>query len=205
MGAVMGASLQAPLAALVAMMELTYSPGIIMPGMVVIVVASLTSSELFHKESLFVTMLKVSGMDYTTTPVQAALRRIGVASVMSRSFVSSDAVIDAASAAMLLQSRPAWILVNGEEAPVALLRAVDLANHLKREERHQQQEQIDLLEIPAQRLNIRAVHLQATLLEALEQLDQSSAMALYVQRRTAPGVKRIYGVLTRDMVESAYL
>jgi chloride channel protein, CIC family len=203
MGAVMGASLQAPLAALVAMMELTYSPGIIMPGMVVIVVASLTSSELFHKESLFVTMLKVSGMDYTATPVQAALRRIGVASVMNRSFVSSVAVIDAASAAALLQSRPAWILVKGEEEPVALLRAVDLANYL-RDERHQQQGEIDLLEIPAQRLNIQAVHIQATLLEALEQLDDSSAMALYVQRQTAPGVKRIYGVLTRDMVESAY-
>lgn len=204
MGAVMGASLQAPLAALVAMMELTYSPGIIMPGMVVIVVASLTSSELFHKESLFVTMLKVSGMDYTTTPVQAALRRIGVASVMNKSFVNSDAVIDAASAAALLQSRPAWILVNGEEAPVALLRAVDLANYLKRDEQHEQQNEIDLLEIPAQRFNTQAVHIQATLLEALEQLDDSSAMALYVQRQTAPGVKRIYGVLTRDMVESAY-
>ena len=36
MGAMVGASLQAPLAALTAIMELTYNPGIIMPGMLTI-------------------------------------------------------------------------------------------------------------------------------------------------------------------------
>ncbi len=71
MGAVMGASLQAPLAALIAMMKLTHSPQIIMPGMLVIVVAGLTASELFLRESLFVTMLKASGLDYS---VQASAR-----------------------------------------------------------------------------------------------------------------------------------
>ena len=45
MGALMGATLRAPLAALVALLELTANPNIIMPGMLVIVVAGLVVSE----------------------------------------------------------------------------------------------------------------------------------------------------------------
>ena len=37
---------------------------------------------------------------------------------------------------------------------------------------------------------------QATLQEALEQLERTGAEALYVERMTAPGIKPIFGVLT---------
>ena len=73
MGAMMGASLQAPLSALTAIMELTYSPGVIMPGMLTIVVAQLTASELFNKKSLFVTMLRSNGLDFSVNPVMQVL------------------------------------------------------------------------------------------------------------------------------------
>lgn len=210
MGAMMGASLQAPLAALVAMMELTYSPGIIMPGMIVVVIASLTSRELFHKESLFITMLKASGMDYTSSPVDAALSRIGVAGTMNKSFVRSDAVIDRSQALAVLETRPVWILINARGAPGALLRAVDLANAIERGNEIEEtgegvaEQHIDLMAIPGKRVEIQPVHIQATLLEAKEILERSSLQALYVQRQKAPGIHHVYGVLTREMVESAY-
>ncbi len=206
MGAMMGASLQAPLAALVAMMELTYSPGIIMPGMVVVVIASLTSSELFGKESLFISMLKASGMDYSSSPVHVALRGMGVAGAMNKSFVRSDAIIDQNQAAAVLEARPVWILINGEESPAALLRAVDLASYIDREDEGGDDGKgtIDLMDIPGKRLEIHSVHIRATLLEAREILDRSSLQALYVQRQTAPGIHHIYGILTREMIESAY-
>ena len=82
MGAMMGASLQAPLAALTAIMELTYNPGIIMPGMLTIVIAQLTASEVFGKQSLFISMLRSNGLDYDINPVMQVLRGIGVASVL---------------------------------------------------------------------------------------------------------------------------
>ncbi len=47
MGAMMGATLQAPLAALMAILELTANPNSILPGMMVIVTATLTSRVLF--------------------------------------------------------------------------------------------------------------------------------------------------------------
>ncbi len=57
------------------MMELTHSPQIIMPGMLVIVVAGLTAGELFRKESLFITMLKAAGW---TIPPTRCCRRCAV-------------------------------------------------------------------------------------------------------------------------------
>ncbi|PLY14451.1 MAG: chloride channel protein [Sedimenticola sp.] len=205
MGAMMGSSLQAPLAALTAMMELTHTPQIIMPGMLVIVIASLTASELFRKESLFITMLKASGMDYSANPVLQTLRRIGVASVMRERFQRPERVMDRDAVDALLKKEPEWLLIQGEERPIALLRALDLARHVQALKEGQEDVQlIDLMEIPGQRYEVAPVHLQATLQEALDILKDKGVDALFVERMTAPGIKRIYGVLTRDQIESAY-
>jgi len=56
MGAMMGATLQAPLAALLAMLELTANPNIILPGMLAVVVSGIVSSHLFGRESVFLTL-----------------------------------------------------------------------------------------------------------------------------------------------------
>jgi H+/Cl- antiporter ClcA len=203
MGAMMGGSLQAPLAALTAIMELTHSPGIIMPGMVVIITASLTASELFRKESLFITMLKASGMDYSTTPVVQALRRIGVAGTMSKSCLRTQSMIDRHAAEGLLKEKPAWLIIDAGKEPHTLLRAADLANYLDASQ-PDETGSIDLMEIPGQRYDLVPIHLQATLQEAQEQLKNSSAEALYVQRETAPGIHRVYGILTQEMIDATY-
>jgi len=202
MGAMMGATLQAPLAALTAMMELTHSPQTIMPGMLVIVVAGLTVSELFRKESLFLTLMRAIGKDYDTNPVMLALRRAGVASVMRKRFVRPNRRINRDKAEALLRDEPEWLLIQGEEQPVSLMPAVDLVRFLKTEEGKDLGE-IDLLQIPGQRIDVAPIYLQATLQEALERLN-SGVEALYVERMTAPGIRRIYGVLTREQLESAY-
>ena len=75
LGAMMSGSLQAPLAALTAMLELTDNPGIILPGMLVVVIAGLTASEVFGKESQFLTMLRTSGLNVGNDPLTQALRR----------------------------------------------------------------------------------------------------------------------------------
>ncbi|MES9856544.1 MAG: chloride channel protein [Sedimenticola sp.] len=201
MGAMMGACLQAPLAALTAMMELTYSPQIIMPGMLVIVVANLTASELFRKESLFVVMLKAAGMDYDANPVLQALRRMGVAGVMQKSYARLPRFTGRQQAEEALSAGPEWILVEGEEEPVSLLSAVDLAKALQEDEAVVE---VDLIAMPGRRFDVASVHLQANLQEAIDRLDQQGVDALYVERMTAPGIHRIYGVLTREQVESAY-
>jgi H+/Cl- antiporter ClcA len=205
MGAMMGATLQAPLAALTAMMELTHNPNVIMPGMLVITVAGLTASELFRKESIFVSVLKASGMDYKTNPVMQALRRVGVGGVMEKNFRRVGKLVSSEEAETLLSHKPEWLLVEEQGTPVLLMAAVDLARHIQdRSETEGGVQEIDLLKIPAKRKHVRPVNLQATLQEALESMEREGLNALYVERMTAPGIHRIYGVLTRELVESAY-
>ena len=206
MAAMMGASLQAPLAALITLLELTHNPQIIMPGMLTVIVAGLTASELFRKESLFVTTLKANGMDYQHNPVLQALRRVGVASVMDKHYARGERFISQEEAKRLLKKQPAWVLVEEEKNPIALLRAVDLASHLESASTAQDQgDTLDLMSIPVRdRLQLAPINLHATLQEALEQMDNGDGEALYVRRMTAPGNWHIYGVLTREHVESAY-
>ncbi len=202
MSALMSGSLQAPLAALTALLELTDNPQIIMPGMLVVVISGLTASELFRKKSLFLTMLEAKGLSYEQSPVMMALRRVGVASVMDTSFVQASRLLDPERARKLLQEKPRWILVTEEQQPRAVLAAVDLAAWM---ESHDGEEApIDLMKIPGRRLEVAPIHLRDTLQEALETLEKSAAEALYVRRMTAPGIWRTYGILTREQIESAY-
>jgi len=205
MGAMMGASLQAPLAGLTAMLELTYNPAVVMPGMLAIVVANLTASELFGKESIFISLLRSSGFDYRTSPVLQALRRIGVASAMKKHFVQHDRTISLEEAEELLSEEPEWLLIEEDDYPVALMHAVDLARHIQNAEAEEGGiEDIDLMEIPAWRAQAAPIRLQASLQEALEQLDEQLVESLYVESKSPTGRQQIYGVLTREHVESAY-
>jgi CIC family chloride channel protein len=210
MGAAMSASLQAPLAGLTAMLELTDQPGVILPGMLAVVASGITAREIFGKESLFLMQLKAAGLDYRSSPLLQALRRRGVASTMNRGVERLSAVADLEICRSALQRKPEWLLIDTEGDPRALMPAVDLARYIEsgrwREEPKGDDEQsaIRLLEIPAQRRSVAAVHLQATLAEALDQLDSTGVDALFVQRMTAPGVTRVYGILTRSMIERAY-
>jgi len=204
MSALMAGSLQAPLAALTALLELTDNPQIILPGMLVVVIAGITASELFRKKSLFITMLEAKGLDYGQSPVMMALRRIGVASVMDRSFVQTKRLVSPEEAHALLKEKPRWILVTEEGEPRTVLAAVDLAAWLESREESTEGGAVDLLKIPGRRMQVAPVHLHETLQEALEALQEGRGEALYVRRMTAPGFWRIYGILTREQIESAY-
>ncbi|MBK1619435.1 chloride channel protein [Lamprobacter modestohalophilus] len=201
MGAMMGASLQAPLAALTAVVELTHSPGVIMPGMLTIILAAVTSKQLFRKDSLFVTMLRANGLDYRSNPVVAMLRRSGVTSAMNTRLSRQEPLLSREQAQRLMSENLDWIIVDRDGKPAFAMPGIAIASHLSQDE---QAEEIDLLEIPADRLELAPVHLQATLQEALDILNREGAEALYVTRPIAPGINHIYGVLTRGRIESAY-
>ena len=60
------------------------------------------------------------------------------------------------------------------------------------------------MDIPANRRDIAPVQYQATLEEALNEFDQTSVEALYVQRHVAPMIQRVYGVVLKSDIESYY-
>jgi CIC family chloride channel protein len=226
MGAMMGAVLQAPLAALMALMELTQNPNIILPGMLIITTASLITSEAFGKKSLFLTILKNQGLSYHNSPVIQALRRASVGSIMDRSILRTERYLTVDEARKMLKSEPKWLIIEGNHGPTALMPAVDLARYLEdtsaaeaitrsaektgENAGHTDAEvdteaaSIDLINIPANRRDLGPVQYQATLDEALNAFDQTSVEALYVQRHVAPTIQRIYGVLLKSDIENYY-
>ncbi len=219
MGAMMGASLQAPLAALTAIMELTYNPGIIMPGMLVIVIAQLTASEVFNKQSLFVSMLRSNGLDYSIHPVTQVLHAVGVASVLDNKFERHSSIISYENAQSLIESDNNWIVINNDDGKISnLMPITELAKYLQTERSEkedestsvvqddQQKTDINLLEMPAKRLQLSPISLQANLMQAHEYFEEGEE-ALYVvfQEKNADINTRVYGVLTREDVEAAYL
>lgn len=200
MAAMMSATLQAPLAALMALVELTADPHILFPGMLAVVVANLVAREALRQEALFLMLLRLRGLDYHYAPISLKLRQAGVASVMERRFAELPVIVSREAAAQILGKNPRWILVKQDFRPLFMVQAADIARALSEETA----DLLNLMEIPADRADIRPVPFHATLQEALEILDTGHAQMLYVERRIGPTSMRIYGVLNRQDIESYY-
>ncbi|WFM71394.1 chloride channel protein [Halomonas sp. CKK8] len=208
MAAMMGAVLQAPLAALMALLELTHTPGIIMPGMLAVVVASLTSRQLSRSQGFFLTQTR-QGLHPLQQPLMQALSRVSVPAVMERSLVRTSRMVTRDQASALLESNPAWVLIerSTDDKPTLALKAADLARWLLEHDEPESEDDsalLDLLEIPGQRLDMAPIHLQATLSEAFERLNDKALDALYVEHGHRPKQKRISGIITRDAIERYY-
>jgi CIC family chloride channel protein len=201
LGTMMGATLQAPLAALTAILELTANPNIILPGMLALITAGLVSRELFGVDSVYLVMMRARGLDYRHNPLTQTLHRIGVASVMERRIETLQDHITRQEATAALANEPKWILVNIDRQPAWLMPAADLARYLNE---HDTDERLALATIPAERQELTAIDFTATLLEALDALKREKVEAAYVVRRTIPGIERVYGVLTRADIEQSY-
>ncbi len=200
MAAMMSATLQAPLAALMALVELTANPHILFPGMLAVVVANLVAREVFGQEALFLMLLRARGLDYHYAPLSLRLRQAGVASVMERHFVELPVVVDRETALRALAQNPRWVLIKRDFQPRSVVQAADVARALNDEK----DDPLNLMEIPAAREDIRPVPFYATLQEALAILDSSQAKMLYVEQRIGPTSLRTCGVLSRQDIESYY-
>ena len=203
MGTMMGATLQAPLAALTAMLELTANPHIILPGMLALIAGGLVSREVFGKTSVYLVLMRARGLDYHDTPLTQTLRRIGVASVMNRQLETLPHTCNRAQVEAALKNEPRWIIIMQDNKPVGLMPAADLARY-SQEPKTTDALPINLLEIPATWLEFCDIDFQATLQEALDKLDATGKEVIYVTRQTVPGIKRIHGVLTREAIDQSY-
>ncbi|XGA80075.1 chloride channel protein [Halomonas sp. CH40] len=210
MAAMMGAVLQAPLAALMALLELTHTPNIMLPGMLAVVVACLTSRHLTGCEGFFISSLRY-GLHPLQQPLMQALSRVSVPAVMERSVVRTERMITAEEARKLLETNPVWLIIerSTQEKPVLALKAAELARWLMERDASEgaandPQEIIDLVEIPGQRLELAPIALQATLSEAFIKLQNNALGALYVVHGYRPRQRRISGIITRGAIERYY-
>ncbi len=200
MGAMMGAVLQAPLAALIAVVELTGTPNITLPAMLAIVVAVVTTNSLFRQRSVFLAALDARGLSYPADPVAQHLQRTGVVGVMDRSFVVSLERVTPDYATMALGREPRWIVVEGPQGPLYVIAASDLQHHLDHDQQERGGESIRLDEISSATMEVAPIDSRATMYEAWQVLKDSKVDALCVRRADASTVAITLGVLTREEV-----
>lgn len=218
MATMMSAILQAPLTALMTLLELTNNPNILLPGMIAVVISNLVVSQVFKQSSIFHSQLRAKGLDLRVNPLSQFLRSVGVAGLMERKLSVQEKFIRFQEAEKLLETVPKWILVRQDQVPTSLLAANDLARfvlELKEQQTIKDAEEnegiarpieieIDLLAIPADRQDVASVYLQANLEEALDTMEREKVAAIYIFRTTTATEDKIYGILTKEKIESHY-
>jgi chloride channel protein, CIC family len=205
MAAMMSATLQAPLAGLMALLELTANPNIIFPGMLAVVTSCLVTSQVFRQKGIFHALLGAQGIQLRVTPLSHQLQSVGVAAVMNRSVARVARHIALPDLRKMLEQKPQWLLIEQDTVPSHYMPAADVALHLTQlESTSATVDALDLLEIPGARDNINAILMSATLKEALDQMKQQQLSALYVHWQSAPGIFRVQGLLRRDDIEHYY-
>lgn len=205
MAAMMAAVVNAPLAALVAVLELSFNPNVIFPAMLAIVVATVTTRSLFQLDGIYVEQLKLAGRPVKFRPVHQVLSRAGVTSLLDTSFNLAPQTMNYDDARALLAKKPQWLIVETDKKKL-LIQAADLANYLDDAPVKvlSLEEEVDLLDIPARRRLLIPIHPTATLLEALQALRSAGTDALYVTRPSTPLISSVRGIITQEALDSYY-
>ncbi len=203
MAGMMGAAINAPLAALVAVLELTYNSHVIFPSMLVIVVACICTRWLFGYEGIFHEQLKAKGQSIVVEPTRKSLQRLGVRSAMVSAFECCPVELDYESARELLKSSPTWLVVEQDKSRTAI-RAANLATWLENnpESALKLEEKIDLFAIPADRIKLSAISENASLWEASTALKTQDVEALWVMKSYSSAIA---GILTQEELKNVYV
>ncbi len=205
MGAMMGALLNAPLAALLALLELSGNTAIVFPAMLAVVVAQLTHRELFKQKSSPATSIDRLDKPLRTDPVSRLLMSTSVLSCMSRDVVSSTVDIDTDQLQNLIESPKRWLVVEEDDGTLFAI------------EKSEQQDTLESLAGEADalgRVSLRSLidgqdapmrlSLQSSLLSALDAMQQSNQSRVIIAGFMGQGPFPDIGIITLADIEARY-
>ena len=202
MGAMMAGVLNAPLAALIALLELTYNSAILLPAMLVIVIATITARLTSHLPGLF---LIGRNPESFTSPVFLSLSRAGVTSLMDHNFIIQQPLLPFEQAEELLNQHPEWIVIEDASDERFILRPSDLAHHVQAViDSGNKRDAIDLMEIPGERWRLHPIHPRSTLQEALMLIRENNGFAVHVTQPHTAENSPVAGIITRDQIDNYY-
>ena len=203
MGAMMAAVINAPLAALITVFELTHNPNTIFPTMLIIVISVIATRQIFRCDGIFIAQLEANGFNLNSGPIRQALDRVGVRSVMETRFLRCPHQLTVHQLQQRLQQHPQWLVIDDQEKDKYLLAAADVSAFLDNTELSQD-DALQLRSIPGRQWQLKPIHQQASLYEAQQQLQQFKADALYVERQASPWLSPVIGVITQDHIDNYY-
>lgn len=114
MAGFMAATLNAPLAALLAVVELSNQLEIIVPAMLVISSSCLCSGQFFKNRSIFIMQLNMQRLPYRKPPLEDSLHRIGVLGAMRTNISVFDASMTEQALSKLVDKREYLIMETHE-------------------------------------------------------------------------------------------
>ena len=202
MGAAMGTVLNAPLAAILAVIELTGTISIGMPAMLAIVTATLTNTGIFHQRSAHQTVLRQLQRLVPHDPLSQLLHRTDVNSAMDTRVVRVPLALQPDDLEPLLEFVPTWCLVARDGEDLYLVRGSELLEWLAQNPAEDAALPVDLTEADIRRWTIAPVPMQATLRQAMDAMRSGTAESVCVYERSAnTGNRILHGVVTRESIE----
>ena len=203
MGAMLAAVLQAPLAALMTVLELTRNSHLILPALLAIITATLVCRQLSGLPGIFIAILQQKGQDHQASPLKQTLQRVGVASLMQRHTTLLNRISSIEQCEQAIREQPHWILVKEQKGIQQILLAADLSHALSQKDLTTESPELDLLIIPGERHEIQVIDISATLLEAHHLMTRGNLDFICVTVQKKSG-QRILGIITRQSVEAYY-
>jgi len=116
MAGFMAASLNAPLAALLAVVELSGQLELVVPAMIVITIASIISRQLCKNKSIFTMQLDAQNLLYRKPPIEESLQNIGALAVMKDNLLIVEQATTRTIIGEILNSHGSQIIINKEPA-----------------------------------------------------------------------------------------
>lgn len=202
MGACMAAVLNAPLAALLAVVELTHNISIILPALLAVVAATITRSSLFKQQSAHQTILRHLQRNISEDPTRQMLLRTNVQTVMTTDFVRLPEHLEEHELEELRQQGYTWVVVERDGKALFLLDGEEFAELLKNLPAGSP---LALDEIDLRRWSTAGIRAGATLQEALDTLRNKAVEVVLVMDFLRSEGRTVRGVLTRDTIDRFYL
>jgi len=192
MAGFMAATLNAPLAALLAVVELSNQIEIIVPAMVVIAVSCLVSGQFFGNRSLFVMQLEIQNLTYRKPPIEKSLQGIGVLGVMQEKLSIHRFQNDNEKHSVLADNNEDHFiisLVENSNADNNLYYWLENTEATQDNSEDKDEKIIDQLLLP--------LHSQSTLVEAYLLLTKKRRGAVYIYGN---GLDDILGIVTFEQI-----
>jgi len=211
MAAMMGATLHAPMAALITLLEMTNSSQIILPGMIGIVIAYLINKGLFGQQAIFDELQKIRHDRDRMNAQSSTLEHFGIMPIMDRRFVVTDPIMKTKNLLQLLAEQPRWVVITSGKQNI-LMQASDLANWLQYQLKATGEADLiddtsetDLLKIPATRFDLAAINIKSDIGEALSLIDSHKTDALLIQSTPPEGqAPKLLGIITQHDLDHFY-
>jgi len=191
MGAMMGAALNAPLAAMMAILELTYSPAVIFPSMMVVVIATLTTRWGFGLNGLFQTVLDKQGKKSSFSLAEQVRVNHGILHLLDKSVVTLRTDMSFEELRAATQQSANWFVLPSKNMALTHESFCQLVD-----------QQIDLLmenpqELPVKPLKLIELDRRCHLQHALHSLQETGADAalVYLPRQHKSGLLLLHKLL----------